>query len=77
MKKYQRDAIKLATEILSQPEFKPSRYSPPRWCLLRAVSAECNQLRREQCQLCQWFKKSGSHASWLPVEDNNEECNQA
>lgn len=62
MKQYQRQAVKLASEILSQPEFKTANYpgvdsyAPPRWCSLRAVNAECHLLRREQCQSCQWFK---------------------
>lgn len=57
MKQYQKDAIKLAREILSQPEPKSSKYSPPWWCSLHVVNEECHQLRREQCQTCQWFKK--------------------
>lgn len=57
MKQYQIEAIKLAGEILSQPEFKPSGFPAPGWCSLKRVNAECNQLRREQCQTCQWFKR--------------------
>lgn len=60
MKAYQKKAVKLAGEILAQPQFgelKRARYSPPRWCSLKVVNEDCNQIRREQCQLCQWFEK--------------------
>ena len=53
-------AIKLAGEILAQPQFgglKRARYSPPRWCSLIAINEDCSHKRREQCQLCQWLKK--------------------
>ncbi len=55
-----KQAIKLAGEILAQPQFgelKRASYSPPRWCDLKAVNEDCNQKRRKQCQTCQWFKK--------------------
>ena len=50
-----KQAIKLAGEILAQPEFKLTRYpahpySPHRWCKAPRINAECHAKREAECR---------------------------
>jgi len=54
MKAYEKEAIKLASEILSKMDWRD--YPPPRWCSLKRIPPNCKQNKQVNCKGCQWLK---------------------
>ena len=52
MKTYQRYAVKLASEILAQPQFQmPQRDCVPhKWCTAKRINAECRVKKEVECR---------------------------
>ena len=54
MKAYQKEAIKLASELLSEMDW--GDYPAPRWCALKRIPLNCYKNKLANCKGCQWLK---------------------